>query len=207
MAIYALYGVAALLALAPIAVVLAASPRASNVIYGASLIVTLALGVIGLICLFGQAASTATLPLGLPWLGAHFRIDALAAFFVIVVNLGGAAASLFALGYGRHEHAPATRAAILSGLSRRHEPCRALRRCLQLPGVVGIHVALVLGAGGRASPGARKPAGGLRLSVDGELRHAGAAAGLRPARRREWQLCVRCHPRVALRPPRWRRWC
>ena len=47
-----------------------------------------------------------TLPLGLPWLGAHFRIDALAAFFLVVVNLGGAAASLFALGYGRHEHAP-----------------------------------------------------------------------------------------------------
>jgi hydrogenase-4 component B len=106
MAIYALYGVAALLAFAPTAVVLAASPRASNVIYGASLIVTLALGVIGLICLFERKVSIATLPLGLPWLGAHFRIDALAAFFVIVVNLGGAAASLFALGYGRHEEAP-----------------------------------------------------------------------------------------------------
>ncbi len=46
------------------------------------------------------------LPLGLPWLGAHFRIDALAAFFLVVVNLGGVAASLFALGYGRHETAP-----------------------------------------------------------------------------------------------------
>ena len=28
------------------------------------------------------------------------------AFFLAVVNLGAAAASLFALGYGRHEHAP-----------------------------------------------------------------------------------------------------
>ena len=106
MAIYALYGVGALLALAPIAVVLAASPRASNVIYGASLIVTLALGVIGLICLFERTVSITTLPLGLPWLGAHFRIDALASFFIVIVNLGGAAASLFALGYGRHEEAP-----------------------------------------------------------------------------------------------------
>src|SRR5512135_712070 len=106
MAIYALYGVGALLVLAPIAVVLTASPRASNVIYGASLIATLALGVIGLIGLFERKVSIATLPLGLPWLGAHFRIDALAAFFVIVVNLGGAAASLFALGYGRHDEAP-----------------------------------------------------------------------------------------------------
>ena len=103
---YALYGVAALLALAPIAVTLTGSSRASNVIYGASLIITLALGVIGLKSLFADAASTAALPLGLPWLGAHFRIDTLAAFFIIVVNLGGATASLFALGYGRHEASP-----------------------------------------------------------------------------------------------------
>ena len=46
------------------------------------------------------------MPLGLPWLGAHFRLDALAAFFLVVVNLGGAAASLYGLGYGRHEPAP-----------------------------------------------------------------------------------------------------
>src|SRR5262249_12689468 len=50
--------------------------------------------------------SAASLPLGLPWLGAHFRLDALSAFFLAVVNLGAAAASLFALGYGRHEDAP-----------------------------------------------------------------------------------------------------
>jgi len=48
-----------------------------------------------------------TLPLGVPWLGAHFRLDALSAFFLAVVNLGGAGASLFGLGYGRHEEAPA----------------------------------------------------------------------------------------------------
>ncbi len=106
MVVYALYGVAALLALAPIAVLLAASPRATGIVYGASLVVTLMQGVIALISLIDQPTSTVTLPLGLPWLGAHFRIDALAAFFLVVVNLGGAAASLFALGYGRHEHSP-----------------------------------------------------------------------------------------------------
>ena len=106
MAIYALYGVAVLLALAPIAVVLAASPRAGQAIYGTCLVVTLALSAIALICLFQQTISVASLPLGLPWLGTHFRIDALSAFFFFVVNLGGAAASLFALGYGRHEHMP-----------------------------------------------------------------------------------------------------
>jgi hydrogenase-4 component B len=49
---------------------------------------------------------TIVLPLGLPWLGAHFQMDALTAFFLVIVNLGGAMASLFALGYGAHETAP-----------------------------------------------------------------------------------------------------
>jgi hydrogenase-4 component B len=107
MVIYVLYGVAALLALAPVAIALATSPRGTSVVYGTSLIITLTLCMIALLSLFEQtAASKATLPLGLPWLGAHFRIDALAAFFLIVVNLGGAAASLFALGYGHHERSP-----------------------------------------------------------------------------------------------------
>ena len=54
----------------------------------------------------GVPAAVATLPLGLPWLGAHFRVDALAAFFLAVINLGGAAAALYAVGYGRHEAEP-----------------------------------------------------------------------------------------------------
>ena len=49
---------------------------------------------------------TLTLPIGLPWLGAHFRLDALASFFLVVVNLGGASASLYGLGYGHHDPAP-----------------------------------------------------------------------------------------------------
>ena len=53
-----------------------------------------------------ENVSSVVLPLGLPWLGAHFRVDALAAFFLAVVNLGAAAGSLYAVGYGRHEEAP-----------------------------------------------------------------------------------------------------
>ena len=53
----------------------------------------------------GRAATVVVLPLGLPWIGAHFRLDALAAFFLLVINLGGAAASLYGLGYGHHEEA------------------------------------------------------------------------------------------------------
>ncbi|HEY7645406.1 MAG TPA: hydrogenase 4 subunit B [Hyphomicrobiales bacterium] len=108
MVVYALLGVLALLILAPLAIALRASPHATGLLYGASLIVTLALCAVALPALLGAggAGSAAILPLGLPWLGAHFRIDALSAFFLLVVNLGGAAASLFALGYGRHEEFP-----------------------------------------------------------------------------------------------------
>src|SRR6185503_14231248 len=102
----ALFGIVALLALSPIAVFLASSSRATAVIYAPCLIITLMLAAVGGACLFEQPVSSIALPLGLPWLGAHFKIDSLSAFFVIVVNLGGAAASLFALGYGQHEHSP-----------------------------------------------------------------------------------------------------
>jgi formate hydrogenlyase subunit 3/multisubunit Na+/H+ antiporter MnhD subunit len=104
----ALCGVAALMALTPIAIALGRSARGTLFTYGASLIVTAALCTLALLALLGfsPTPSATTLPLGLPWLGAHFRIDALAAFFLAVINLGGAAASLFAIGYGRHEHAP-----------------------------------------------------------------------------------------------------
>ncbi len=56
----------------------------------------------------GSAASseTVTLPIGLPWIGAHFRLDALSAFFLLLIALAGAAASIYGLGYGRAEKAP-----------------------------------------------------------------------------------------------------
>jgi formate hydrogenlyase subunit 3/multisubunit Na+/H+ antiporter MnhD subunit len=77
------------------------------IVYGASLAASLAALAVALDALVVPApASTVTLPLGLPWLGAHFRIDALAAFFLVVVDLGSAAASLYGLGYGRHETSP-----------------------------------------------------------------------------------------------------
>ena len=54
----------------------------------------------------GNSAPSLHLPIGLPWIGAHFRLDALTAFFLAVANLGMAGASLFALGYGLHEQSP-----------------------------------------------------------------------------------------------------
>jgi hydrogenase-4 component B len=104
----ALGAVAVLLALAPVAVALSLNARGSVIVYGASLVVTTLLCAIALVHLLDPAnpVTAMVLPVGLPWLGAHFRIDALSAFFLIVVNFGGAAASLYALGYGRHEQSP-----------------------------------------------------------------------------------------------------
>ena len=100
--------VAALLGSAVLAIVLSRLGSATAVVYGATLVVSL-IALIGSIrwLLGGTGGATdLTLPIGLPWLGAHFRLDALASFFLVVVNLGGASASLYGLGYGRHEHAP-----------------------------------------------------------------------------------------------------
>ena len=100
--------VAGLLALAVVAIALSRSRIATAIIYGATLAVCLAALAGSLAWLLGGAAKASglTLPVGLPWLGAHFRLDALASFFLVVVNLGGAAASLYGLGYGHHEATP-----------------------------------------------------------------------------------------------------
>jgi hydrogenase-4 component B len=96
---------AALLAIVPVAIATGRSSHGRIIVYGASLIFSAALVLIALTSLFAPP-STISLPLGLPWLGAHFRLDALSAFFLTVVNLGGAAASLYAIGFGAHETAP-----------------------------------------------------------------------------------------------------
>jgi formate hydrogenlyase subunit 3/multisubunit Na+/H+ antiporter MnhD subunit len=78
---------------------------ATPLVYGACLVISLALCAAALLSI-GQASSQAVLPLGLPWLGAHFRLDPLACAFLAIVNFGAASASLYALGYGRHEKEP-----------------------------------------------------------------------------------------------------
>jgi formate hydrogenlyase subunit 3/multisubunit Na+/H+ antiporter MnhD subunit len=99
--------VASLLAVAGLGLAIAHRPDAGTIVHGFCLGITVvALSAALAKLLGGAAASTLALPFGLPWLGAHFRIDALAAFFLLVINLGAAAASVFAIGYGRHEAAP-----------------------------------------------------------------------------------------------------
>jgi formate hydrogenlyase subunit 3/multisubunit Na+/H+ antiporter MnhD subunit len=102
-----LWCVAVLLSVAVLAVTIGRSAGATSIVYGASLVGCLIAGVTALTHLVADAAAEElTLPLGLPWIGAHFRVDVLSAVFLTIVNLGGGAASLYGIGYGRHEPTP-----------------------------------------------------------------------------------------------------
>jgi len=93
-ALAGLWCVAALFAVGILGLVFGRSRAATTLVYAASLAITLAALALALAFLIGDGRpSSLTLPLGLPWIGAHFRVDALAAFFLIVVNLGGAIAA------------------------------------------------------------------------------------------------------------------
>src|SRR5271157_1375390 len=97
-----LWCIAVLLATSPAAVVCARRTVTTNLVYAIALIAsTSALGTAAWALVADTGlAQTMRLPIGLPWLGAHFRLDPLAAAFLVVVNLGGAMASLYGLGYG-----------------------------------------------------------------------------------------------------------
>ncbi len=100
--------VAGLLGIAILAIALSRSKMSTAVVYSATLAICVAASLGAIYWLGGGKANASgvTLPIGLPWLGAHFRLDVLASFFLVVVNLGGASASLYGLGYGHHEAAP-----------------------------------------------------------------------------------------------------
>jgi hydrogenase-4 component B len=97
--------IALLLGLGITGAFLARTPAGPGIVYGGSLGVSL-VSLLAALASLGAEPSVVTLPLGLPWIGAHFRLDPLAAFFLAVVGLGSAGASLYALGYGRHEPEP-----------------------------------------------------------------------------------------------------
>ena len=105
--VIALWCVAVLIGASGVAVAISRRPLAGAIVYGLCLMAALVALAGGLAHLLGAAVpAEIVLPLGLPWLGAHFRLDMLTAFFLVVVDLGAAAACLFAIGYGRHESAP-----------------------------------------------------------------------------------------------------
>ncbi|MFS8036858.1 hydrogenase 4 subunit B [Xanthobacter sp. AM11] len=103
--IVALGCVGAFLALAGVGIAGARRPAGRVLVYGGALAICLIAALSALTALAAPAGGL-VLPLGVPWIGARFRLDALSAVFLVVINLGGAAASLYGLGYGRHDHAP-----------------------------------------------------------------------------------------------------
>jgi hydrogenase-4 component B len=72
----------------------------AHVLFPASAAVSVALGAIAVIALPGSPQA-AVLPLGLPDLPFHVRLDALSAFFLLILGAGSAGVSLFSAGYFR----------------------------------------------------------------------------------------------------------
>ena len=103
--VFIAWSIAALTGIALLAAVAGRDIRASAPVYGACLVITLAAALIAVLALAAGPVAL-HLPLGLPGIGTDLRLDALSAAFLVIVDLGAAAASLYAIGYGAHEPAP-----------------------------------------------------------------------------------------------------
>ena len=70
-------------------------------VYPLSAVAAITLGIVDLHVLLGGGEFSARLPIGLPTIGFHLRLDALSAFFGIVINGGVLAASVYGMGFDR----------------------------------------------------------------------------------------------------------
>ncbi|HTO84352.1 MAG TPA: proton-conducting transporter membrane subunit, partial [Methylomirabilota bacterium] len=91
-------------------------PVVQRVVYVASIAALLVVAAAALAFLLSPPADsspTLALPIGLPvspdglQLEMHFRLDALSAYFLLILGIVGPAVGLFAIGYDRHEREPA----------------------------------------------------------------------------------------------------
>jgi hydrogenase-4 component B len=98
-----LWCVLVLLVTAVAAIVIGQRWNATISVYCVTALVSLLACASAVVALLTHLSAALQLPLGLPWIGANFRIDVLSALFLTIVNLGGAGASIFGLGYGPHE--------------------------------------------------------------------------------------------------------
>lgn len=94
-----------LVVLAILGVATSRLPAGRVLVYGGCLALCLALLLAGIEALSAPVARL-SLPIGLPMTGTALRLDPLSGFFLALTGLGGAGASLFAIGYGRHEEEP-----------------------------------------------------------------------------------------------------
>jgi hydrogenase-4 component B len=79
----------------------AAPSRFLKAVYPSILVSAGLLSALNAFALLAQVDVGLVLPLGLPVVGLHLRLDGLAAYFGLIVNLGVAAASLYGLGFDR----------------------------------------------------------------------------------------------------------
>jgi hydrogenase-4 component B len=94
----------ALLALAVLGVAAGSEMWRHRLVYFCCMLASLVLLAGGLKHL-GQSPGTGpaiVLPIGLPWMAAHLRLDNLSALFMVIVNLGAAATSAYGIGYCSH---------------------------------------------------------------------------------------------------------
>lgn len=70
---------------------------AGNLLLAVSGLITAATGITGLL----SPPSAIILPLGLPWLPMHLRLDALAGFFLVVIGLSLISVAVYSVGYLR----------------------------------------------------------------------------------------------------------
>ncbi|HRX35710.1 MAG TPA: hydrogenase 4 subunit B [Aestuariivirga sp.] len=81
--------------------------KALALVYPLTIVAALIAASIDAFAMVAGGASTGSLPLGLPAIGLHFRLDALSGFFGIVVNVGAVGAALYGMGLDRkHEVSP-----------------------------------------------------------------------------------------------------
>ena len=149
-----LCGIATLLATGIAGTFMARRPIGRYVVYTVSLAVSGVLFASALLYLLHGANATPearVLPIGLPWLGAHFEINLISAMFLVVVNLGGASASLYGLGYGSHESEPA-RVVPLFPLFMAAMNLVVVAADVFVFAQLGVHVAHVVGARDGTSP-------------------------------------------------------
>src|SRR5512145_3173708 len=98
---YPIFAIVAWLALGALGLTAARDLRfISRVIFPLGSAVGAALAA-GALLTIGKAPVTAILPLGLPDLPFHVRVDSLSAFFLLLLGAAGAAVSLFSAGYFR----------------------------------------------------------------------------------------------------------
>lgn len=101
-----LWAIAGLLALGVAAGVAARVRPGRGLVYPACALASGLIGALAVWALLDGRPQSLVLPLGVPWIGSHFRLDALSALFLAIVGFGGCSASVYAIGYGRHEASP-----------------------------------------------------------------------------------------------------